>query len=339
MDQILEWILFLATLVAAPAITLWVAGAIYYDVSQETRWGRLLAIGWVIGVIAMFVSWQPLWQPSAALLALSGLFLAWWLRQKPSNERDWDPAVATLPWAVREGDAVTIHKVRNFKYRTLTDFIALYETRTFHLTHLKSVDIIFFNWGSPWMSHPVAVFDFGPDGRICVSIEVRYRKGQKYSVIRSLYRRQELIFVAADERDVILRRTKYDTSEKAYLFRFVATPDELHNTFLDYVQAINALHDTPRWYNGLCANCTTSFYWLPNSRVPCDWRVLANGRLDKAFYESGRLDRSLPFPELHRNAYLNEIANSAPEGGFGDYIRFELEKRRHVQCGHADTGS
>ena len=45
--------------------------------------------------------------------------------------------------------------------------------------------------------------------------------------------------------------------------------------------------------------------------------------------KDGRLDRTLPFPELRRTAYLNEIANSAPEEGFGDYIRRELERRRH----------
>ena len=99
--------------------------------------------------------------------------------------------------------------------------------------------------------------------------------------------------------------------------------------FLDYVEAINGLYETPRWYHGLCANCTTSFYRLPSSRCRCDWRVLANGRLDRALYEDGRLDRTLPFQELRRIAYLNDIANGAPEDGFGDHIRRELERRRH----------
>jgi len=57
--------------------------------------------------------------------------------------------------------------------------------------------------------------------------------------------------------------------------------------------------------------------------------VIANGRLDRVLYKAGRLDRTLPFAELRRFAYLNDIANSAPEDGFGDYIRLELERRRH----------
>jgi hypothetical protein len=57
--------------------------------------------------------------------------------------------------------------------------------------------------------------------------------------------------------------------------------------------------------------------------------VLANGQLDKALYEAGRLDRTLPYPELRRTAYLNEVANRAPEEGFGDHIRRELGRLRH----------
>src|SRR5262249_19564321 len=157
-----------------------------------------LVLGWAVGVATLFAAWWPLWQPFAALLGVAALFLVWWLRLKPSNDRDWDPCVAVLPRATRDGDAVTIENVRNLEYRSPRDFTPRYETRTLRLANLTGLDIIFFNWGSPWMSHPVLVFDFGPDGRVCISIEVRYRKGQKYSVLRSLYRQQELIFVAAD---------------------------------------------------------------------------------------------------------------------------------------------
>lgn len=311
------------------AVTLWMAGAIYYDVCQGGIRGRLAAAAWAGVVLGVLIVWQPLWQPFAVLMAVAGIFLAWWLRQQPSHHRDWELAVAVLPRAVRTGEVVTIENVRNFEYRSANDFAAHYETRSFHLPNLHSADIIFFNWGSAWMSHPVLVFDFGPDGRVCMSIEVRYRKGQKYSLIRSLYRQQELIFVAADERDVILRRTKHDGKQEGRLYHLLASGEELRGTFLDYVEAINDLYEHPRWYHGVCANCTTSFYRLPRSRFRLDWRVLANAHLDRALYEAGRLDRTLPFPDLRRAAYLNDVANHAPEQGFGDYVRQALERRRH----------
>src|SRR4029077_756982 len=123
-----------------------------------------------LGFIALFAVWQPLWQPFAVLLGFTALFLGWWFSQQPSHNRDWDASVAVLPRAVRTGDVVTIENIRNFEYRSVGDFIPRYQTRTLHLEKLRTADIIFFNWGLRWMSHPVLVFDFGSDGRICMSI-------------------------------------------------------------------------------------------------------------------------------------------------------------------------
>jgi hypothetical protein len=131
-----------------------------------------------------------------------------------------------------------------------------------------------------------------------------------------------------DERDAILRRTKHGHID-GYLYRLNEDADRLCTAFLDYVAAINDLYDNPRWYHALCTNCTTSFYRLPHSQRRCDWRVIVNGRLDRALYEAGRLDRLLPFEELRRTSYVNEIAETAPEAGFGDYLRREIQRLRH----------
>ena len=54
-----------ASLLACALVAVWIAGAIYYDVCGGARWGRSVALAWVVGVIAMFVVWRPLWQPGA----------------------------------------------------------------------------------------------------------------------------------------------------------------------------------------------------------------------------------------------------------------------------------
>jgi hypothetical protein len=323
----LDWAVSILLLAAAAVVVAWVAGAIYYDVCGATRLGRWAAWAWVAGAVAAFVLWQPVWEPFVALVAVTGVFLLWWVRLRPSHDREWEPSVAVLPRATRDGDVVTFENVRNFEYRSLADYTPRYETRAYRLSNLRGADVIFFNWGVPLMSHPVLVFDFGPDGRVCVSIEVRFRRGQGFSITRSLYRQQELIFVVADERDVILRRTKYAKPQQAHLYRLAVPLDQVRASFLDYVATVNSLSAAPRWYHGVCMNCTTAFYRLPNSRWWLEWRILANGRLDRALYDDGRLDRSVPFDVLRRNAYLTDVANAAPEAGFGDRIRAELERR------------
>ncbi|WP_439622628.1 lipoprotein N-acyltransferase Lnb domain-containing protein [Gemmata sp.] len=329
MTDLSSWVATLLVWVVAVGTALWVAGAIYFDACGGSRLGKLLGLAWVGGAVTLLAAWEPLWQPAAALAAATAVFVAWWLRQQPSHNRDWDPSVAVLPRAEVSGDAVAIRGLRNFDYPAPGAFTPRYETRTVRLSNLVAADVIFFTWGSRWMSHPVLVFDFGPDGRVCVSVEVRYRKGQGFSTLRSLYRQQELAIVLADERDAILRRTRYATNQVGRLYRLAAPPDELRVVFLDYVAAVNALYDRPRWYHGLCMNCTTTFYRLPGTRLRLDWRVIANGLLDRALYDGGRLDTSLPFDELRRRAVLNDIANAAPAAGFGDHLRTELERRRH----------
>src|SRR5688500_15874409 len=114
MDRIAEWVLPALMLAGAAVITLCMAGAISFDVCGGATWCRAGALGWVLAVAALFVLWQPLWQPFAALLGVAAVFVVWWLGQKPSHDHEWEPEVAVLPRAVRGGDAITIENVRNF---------------------------------------------------------------------------------------------------------------------------------------------------------------------------------------------------------------------------------
>ena len=270
------------------------------------------------------ILWQPVWKPFLLILAMLGLFLVWWFSQKPSGDRDWAPGLERLPQVTRDWDWATIQNVRNTDYRSLEDFTPHYETRTYHLSNLVGVDALIAFWGSRWMSHPMCVFDFGPDGRVCISIEVRYRRGQQYNLLRSLYRQQELVYVVCDERDAILRRTKFATGEDVYLYRLDATEDECRQYFMEYAEQINSLVDRPCWYQGLTTNCTTSIYFQRHGKMVWDWRLLVNGRLDRMIYDHRWLEQRLPFDELKRQSHVNPIANRAPADGFGDYLRHEL---------------
>jgi hypothetical protein len=56
--------------------------------------------------------------------------LLWWSLIQPSNQRDWQPEGALLPYATQDGERITLHNVRNFDYRTEQDFVARYDERT-----------------------------------------------------------------------------------------------------------------------------------------------------------------------------------------------------------------
>ena len=135
-----------ASLLACAMIAVWMAGAIYYDVCGGAGWGRLVVLAWVVGVVAILVAWRPLWRPTVAVLGAEALFLAWWSRLKPSNDRDWDPSMDVLPRGRRRlGRGDRSKTSGDLEYRSIDDFTPHYEARTYHLSELGGVDVIFFD--------------------------------------------------------------------------------------------------------------------------------------------------------------------------------------------------
>lgn len=308
----------------AALVVLWVSGAIYHDLGAAKWQGVVLATGWIGLSLAIFSLWQPAWQPFVFVLFLASLFIWWWFSQEPSHSRQWDRNFSRLPHVTIEGDLVAIACVRNTEYFPHGDSIPRYETRTYELSRLCGADLIVATWGYPWMCHPMFVFDFGQDGRLCVSIEVRYRVGQKYSLLRSFYRQQELMFVVCDERDAILRRTKWLDSQDLHLYRLSVDAITLRRFFFEYASSINSLEAKPRWYHGFATNCTTSIYAQGRGHMTWHWRMVLNGSLDQLMYDRRFLNQDLQFSKLKELSWLNAIANAAPAEGFGDYLRAHL---------------
>lgn len=309
---------------ATVIIVAWTAGALYYDVGRASRTAWILVILLISVVLLAYSLWVPLWKPFLSLLAIFSLFLYWWFSQEPSNDREWEPTTAVLSKIDIRDDKITIENVRNAEYLSSGEIVPRYDTRKYHMSKLCGLDSLVCFWGSAWMSHPIFIFDFGTDGRVCFSIEVRYRLGQKYSLLASLYRQQELIYHVCDERDVLLRRTKHFHNHDVYLYRIKATQQEVRRFFLDYADQVNDLIEHPRWYHGLTTNCTTSIYAQREGEMVWDWRLLFNGKLDQMMYDRKRLDRSMPFETLKQESWVNEIANRAPQDSFGNFIRSEL---------------
>jgi hypothetical protein len=317
-------LLALPIYLTALILVLWTAGAIYFDASQASRKGGVLALAWVVLALGAFVFWQPFWKPFLLLVLFEGVFMWWWFSQQPSHLREWDGNFDRMPRIAMDGDIITIEGIRNTEYQSNGDSTPQYQTRNYHLSKLRGVDLLILSWGSPWMCHPMFVFDFGPDGRVCISIEVRYRVGQKYSLLRSLYRQQELMFVVSDERDAILRRTKWLQGHDLYLYRVQSDALALRRFFFEYANSINSLAAQPRWYHGLTTNCTTSIYAQGRGHIKWDRRMLFNGALDRLMYDRQLLDQDLPFETLREQSWLNDVANAAPAEGFGDHIRRNL---------------
>ncbi|MEZ6072995.1 MAG: DUF4105 domain-containing protein [Pirellulales bacterium] len=270
-DLLARLILATAAGLIVLGVVAWTAGALYYDVARGSRFGWLLVTGWIVAVVTGFALWRPVWQPALLFAFLFVVFLCWWFSLRPSHARHWHPLTAQLARVTFAGDTatdatVTVDNVRNAHYEAVGLVEPRYERRSYRLANLQAADVLICFWGSSWMCHPIFVFDFGDDGRLCISAEVRYRHGQRYNFARSLYRQQELIFLVSDERDAILRRTRYAEGQDVYLYRLLFSPEDVREAFAEFAESINDVYATPRWYHGLTSNCTTSIDALRTQR-------------------------------------------------------------------------
>ena len=261
------------------------------------------------------------WTLPLFVLVFAG-FLVRWSGVRPSNQRDWQPDVARLPFATFAGDLVTIHNVRNFDYRSETDYTPRYYDKTFDLRELDSVDLIAVYWMGDAIAHVMLSFGFADRDFVAVSIETRKEVGESYSTVKGFFRTYELTYIVGDERDLIGLRTTYrkDPPEDVYLYRTNAPRENVRRLFLDYFREINALVEQPEFYNSLTTNCTTNV--LSHARVnPGDhrysWKILLSGYAPLYTYERGGLDTSLPFEELRRRSRVNDAARAA--GGADDF--------------------
>jgi hypothetical protein len=327
--KLLRFVLFALASLVAFFCTAWAFGALYFDFPRANTLSATL-FPLVVLAIIIFVRGKLL--KIASVFGAFAIVLAWWLTLKPSNDEAWQPDVAQTAWADINGDEVTIHNVRNCDYRTATDFIPQWEMRTVSLSQITGMDVAIDYWGSPWISHPIVSFQFTDALPLCFSIETRKTVGETYSAIRGFYRQYTLIYVVADERDVIRVRTNYRAGEDVYLYRTLASPEQARVRFLEYIRAMNHLHDHPRWYNAVTSNCTTAIraQRAVHKRAPWDWRILINGKADEMLYEDHAIATGgLPFAELKQRSLINQRAHAADkDADFSRLIREDLPQRK-----------
>jgi len=304
----------------------WAAAALYFGPPQSAFWALAIAAVGLVAAVSAALPRLRLW-PLALFAAAFVAFLIRWHAVEPSNDRDWQPDVALLPFATFDGDLVTIHNIRNFEYRSETDYTPRYYDKTYDLRKLDSVDLIAVYWMGDAIAHIMASFGFADQDFVTVSIETRKERGESYDTVRGFFRQYELTYIVGDERDLIRLRTNYrkDPPEEAYLYRTNAPPENVRRLFLSYFQEINELKDQPAFYNSLTTNCTTNV--LRHSRVNpgnhrYSWKILLSGYAPLYTYELGRLDTRLPFDELKRRSHINAAAQAADQAAdFSQQIR------------------
>ncbi len=232
---------------------------------------------------------------------------------RPSLERDWNPDQAMLPTASIDGDRVTIQNVRDFRYRSVSDYDISYDVRTYDLSKLDSLWFIVepFSGHGAGAAHTFLSFGFSDGSYVAISVEIRKEKGESFSPLRGILRQYELSYVIADERDVILLRTNH-RKDRVFLYPVATSEENIRKVFLSMLERANALATEPEFYNTLTNTCTTNIVREVNAispgRIPWSYEVLMPAHSDELAQRLGLIADRSPIEELRAKHEINERA-------------------------------
>ena len=307
---------------------LWGALALFYA-GPASAWRRytLLAL-FITALPVSFYFAQSYWQGVILVSIIFTVLMLWWWSLVPTNDKDWQSEVARLVHGEINGDVLTLHNVRNFKYRTRDDFDEHWETRRYDLSQICSLDLFMSYWGLRHIAHTILSWGFENGDHLVISIETRKSVGQSYSSIQGFFKQFNLIYIAADERDLIRLRTNI-RREEVYLYPLVKVPPQRARALLEsYLRHMNELAHQAEFYHALSMNCTSAITLHTKIVDPdvavTDWRLFANGHIDEMLYEHGSIRTDLPFAEVRKLSRVDQLMQQRDGTDFSAQLREKL---------------
>lgn len=263
---------------------------------------------------------MPSW--TASLLVVAVVLVAvglWsWLGPRPSNARNWQPEHSVLPEFTLDGSLLTVRGVRNFSWRSASDFEPAWEEREYPVDELRGVWYVLTPFSKSWRgpAHSLLSFQFGDDTFLAISVEARRQVGESYSLLKGMARRFELIYVAGDERDLIGVRAIH-RGDQVYVYPVDVSLEGARALLMSMADSANALRERPEFYHTITNNCTTRIVDHVNlvapGRVPRSWKVILPGYSDGLAYGLGLLDTPLSLDDARARWHVNERAIHAGE--------------------------
>ena len=233
----------------------------------------------------------------------------------PSHDRIWRPEQAILPYADLSDTGVKVHHVRDAKYRSNSDYDVRHRDIEFRWDEIEGVDFLLSPFpNNSWLAHTMLSFRRRNGSPLAISIEARLEQNERYHPWDGARRRYELMYVLAEETDVIPLRTEVRKAE-VLLYPSRATPEQARTMLRDILLRVNKIARTPEWYDTLSNNCTTNLVRHVESilpaRVPWSPGMTLTGLSARTAYRRGWLACAGNFVQTQLLARINDLVPSA----------------------------
>ena len=297
---------------------------------------RSLAALIAIGIPILFFKFRK--RKLVPLVALGVIFFACaahFKLMKPTHDREWGTAQATLPFAQFDSakpDLVTVKNIRSTRYGPTAPNRASHYDDTFDLSKLKAVwfGVDRFTSLKP-LAHTFLSFEFEPGSHqqnfLAFSVETRREKDElMYSPIRGIFNNYELIYVVADEQDVLSVRSSV-RQHVVQLYPVRATQSQIREMFVDMLRRTNGVKELPEFYHTLNSNCTNNIVYHTNKVLDkpiSAWQrgVVFPGYSDWLAFQLGIIDTELPLEEAREEFRIDQrVKDYDGKSDFSEFIR------------------
>jgi uncharacterized protein DUF4105 len=304
----------LSALVIAP-LSAWSALALWFRFPAPAPFRAAAAVAFaILGLATIAALFFRRGGIALAVLAIAfAALVVWWNTIKPPLDGDWAPDVARQTTGAIKGDILTLSDVRDFDWRTDSDFTERWSERAYDLSKLKTLDLFLAYWAGPEMAHVIMSFGFEDGEFLAWSVEVRRERNGEFSPVADAFKNHTLVYLATTERDSVRLRTNV-RGEDVRLYRLNTPPDQARALLKEYVSESTALSQQPKFYNSITANCATVVFKLARAAgatLPFDWRLIVNGFLPGYLYDRRAVVTTMPLSELMERARVSEKARAA----------------------------
>jgi hypothetical protein len=206
-----------------------------------------------------------------------------------------------------------VRHVRNFDW-TASDSAPRegYYDRTYDLRRISSVSYIVTPFSDGWRgpAHTFVSFGFDDTTHVGISVEARKETGETYSIAKGMLKQFEVMYVIADEHDLIpLRANRW--GDQVIIYPVKTSRGNARSLFTNMLQRAHRLEGRPEFYGSLRNNCTTNILDAINlireKPIRYGWKVLLPGYSDELGIELGLIDTNLPVAQARERFRLDPV--------------------------------
>lgn len=236
--------------------------------------------------------------------------------KNPSLDRNWNTDQKILSEISFSWNVVSIKNIRNFDYKTTSDYIVNYYDRDFNLDEIESIYYIIEPFSDyDWPAHTMMSFGFSNGDYVTISAEIRKEVGESFSALKWLLNEYEMVYMIWDENDLVKLRANYRKDE-VIMYPIKTDKQNIKNIFISMLKRADNLTKNPEFYNTITNNCTTSILNHVNelrkslNKQKISWSIeaLLPSHSDNVIYELWLIDTSMTLEQARKYYKINELS-------------------------------